>query len=82
VPAGTGDEVMLAVGPVPGASLDGAELVQRVDAVLPRFARPRYVELVDELPRTPTAKVRKAELRRRAVTPSTWDRAAGAADVG
>ena len=74
--------VMLAVVAAPGVSLDCAELVRRVDAVLPRFARPRYVELVDELPRTPTAKVRKAELRRRAVTPSTWDREAAAADVG
>ena len=82
VPAGTEDEVMLAVVPASGVSLDCAELVRRVDSVLPRFARPRYVELVDELPRTPTAKVRKAELRRRAVTPSTWDREAAAADVG
>ena len=82
IPAGTEDEVMLAVVPAPGVSLDCAELVQRVDSVLPRFARPRYVEVVDELPRTPTAKVRKAELRRRAVTPSTWDREAAAADVG
>ena len=40
VPAGTEDEVMLAVVPDPGASLDCAELVQRVDSVLPRFARP------------------------------------------
>ena len=48
--------------------------MRRVDAVLPRFARPRYLEVVDALPRTPTAKVRKAELRRRAVTDATWDR--------
>ena len=52
---------MLAVVHRPGVHLDCAELVQRVDSVLPRFARPRYVELIDELPRTPTAKVRKAE---------------------
>jgi crotonobetaine/carnitine-CoA ligase len=82
VPAGTEDEVMLAVVPEPGADLDCAELVHRLDAVLPRFARPRYVELVDGLPRTPTAKVRKAELRRRAVTAATWDREARSTDVG
>jgi crotonobetaine/carnitine-CoA ligase len=74
VPPGTEDEVMLAVVASPGVTIDCAELVRRVDAVLPRFARPRYLEVVEELPRTPTAKVRKAELRRRAVTDATWDR--------
>ena len=81
-PAGTEDEVMLAVVASPGAVIDCAELAQRVDAVVPRFARPRYLEVVDALPRTPTAKVRKAELRRRAVTDTTWDREAVAPDVG
>ena len=41
-----------------------------------RMARhmvPRYVDLVDRLPRTPTEKVEKAALRRRGVTPTTWD---------
>ena len=78
LPAGTEDEVMLAVVASPGVTIDCAELVRRVDAVLPRFARPRYLEVVDELPRTPTAKVRKAELRRRAVTDATWDRESAA----
>jgi crotonobetaine/carnitine-CoA ligase len=39
---------------------------------------PRYVDLVDELPRTPTEKVEKAVLRERGVTPTTWDGEAAA----
>jgi crotonobetaine/carnitine-CoA ligase len=77
VPAGaegTEDEVMLAVVAEPGCDLSPAEVAAHADRVLPRFAQPRWVELVDEIPRTPTEKVRKAELRRRGVTPSTWDR--------
>lgn len=77
VPAGaegTEDEVMLAVVPAPGVSLAPEEVAAHADLVLPRFARPRYVEVVDALPKTPTQKVRKQELRARAVTSRTWDR--------
>jgi crotonobetaine/carnitine-CoA ligase len=35
---------------------------------------PRYVEVVAELPKTPTARIRKFELRDQALTPATWDR--------
>jgi crotonobetaine/carnitine-CoA ligase len=34
---------------------------------------PRYVRLMPELPKTPTNKVKKAELRAVGVTPDTWD---------
>jgi crotonobetaine/carnitine-CoA ligase len=77
--AGTEDEVMLAVvldEGAPGASVDEAAVAAHADAVLPRFARPRYIEIVDSVPRTPTAKVRKGELRQRGVTATTWDREA------
>ncbi|KGN43089.1 AMP-binding protein [Knoellia aerolata] len=77
VPAGaegTEDEVMLAVVAEPGSGLSAPEVAAHADRVLPRFAQPRYVELVTEIPRTPTEKVRKAELRRRGVTAATWDR--------
>ena len=77
VPAGeegTEDEVMLAVVPTPGTRLNATAVAAHADMVLPRFARPRYIEVVDALPKTPTQKVRKQELRARAVTPATWDR--------
>ena len=44
------------------------------DESLPYFAVPRYVEILPELPKTPTAKVRKTELREAGVTAATRDR--------
>jgi crotonobetaine/carnitine-CoA ligase len=37
---------------------------------------PRYVEVLAELPRTPTEKVRKEVLRGAGLTAGTWDREA------
>jgi crotonobetaine/carnitine-CoA ligase len=71
--AGTEDEVMLAIVPA-DAALAVGDVVAHADAVLPRFARPRYVELLDALPKTPTERVQKAVLRERGVRDSTWDR--------
>jgi crotonobetaine/carnitine-CoA ligase len=44
--------------------------------LMPSFAVPRYVEFMEALPRTPTEKVRKAQLRERGLTPATWEREA------
>jgi crotonobetaine/carnitine-CoA ligase len=45
---------------------------------LPRYMVPRYIEVLDELPRTPTGKVDKNRLRSDWRTPVTWDVDAGA----
>jgi len=37
---------------------------------------PRYIEIVDELPKSPSFKVQKNVLRDAGVTPGTWDREA------
>lgn len=67
------DEVMLAVVPAPGATLTPRIIGDHARNVLPRFARPRFVELVSELPKTATGKVQRAQLRKRGVGPATWD---------
>jgi hypothetical protein len=59
------DEVMLAVVPMPGASLTPSIIFDHANNVLPRFARPRFVELVSELPKTATGKGTTAQARRR-----------------
>ena len=46
-----------------GAALDAESVWAWCDERLPYFAVPRYVELAPELPKTPTSKVRKNELR-------------------
>lgn len=45
---------------------------------LPRFMVPRYVEFVDELPKTQSMKIRKVDLRERGVGAMTFDRDADA----
>jgi len=70
------DEVMVVVAPVPGATVDAAELVQFLIPRMAHFMVPRYVRVVDALPKTPTQKVRKTELRSDGVTDDTWDREA------
>jgi crotonobetaine/carnitine-CoA ligase len=35
---------------------------------------PRYVDVVDEIPRTETLRVIKSDMKKRGVTERTWDR--------
>lgn len=75
VPSNVGeDDVMCFVVTAPGTEVAPTELVDYLNERLPRFMVPRYLEFVDELPKTPTAKIRKIELRTRGVTETTWDR--------
>ena len=67
------DEVMLAIVADSPDTFDRATLLANADRLLPRFARPRYVELVDELPKTATGKVQRAVLRKRGAA-TAWDR--------
>jgi crotonobetaine/carnitine-CoA ligase len=73
----TEDDVMVAVVPRPDHQLDARELCEFCAGRMGRHMVPRYVDVVEALPRTPTEKVEKARLRERGVTPSTWDRGAG-----
>ena len=68
------DEVLVVLALVPGAALDPTELVEFLRPRCAHYMIPRYVRIVRELPKTPTAKVQKAELRAAGVTADTWDR--------
>jgi crotonobetaine/carnitine-CoA ligase len=70
------DEVMLAVVPAPGASPTPEAVAAHAERTLPRFARPRYVAMLDALPKTATGKVQRAVLRRRGAE-GAWDRERG-----
>ena len=48
---------------------------------MPYFMVPRYIRVVDALPKTPTARVRKTELRDEGIAPGTWDRDAAGVEV-
>jgi crotonobetaine/carnitine-CoA ligase len=58
----------------PGMDLDYEDLAKWCDARMPAFMVPRYVEVIDVLPQTPSQKVQKKELRDRGNGPATWDR--------
>lgn len=74
VPSEVGEEdVAVLVVPAAGAVLDPAELVEFVARDLPRFAVPRYVEVVDSLPKTPSERVEKRKVRDRGITRAAWD---------
>lgn len=50
------------------------ELIEFVAPQLPYFAVPRYVRILESLPKTQTEKIQKVSLRANGVTPDTWDR--------
>jgi crotonobetaine/carnitine-CoA ligase len=68
------EDVMVVVAPMAGRALDPAALLAFLRDRMAHFMVPRYVRVVDELPKTPSSKVMKAELRRQGVTADTWDR--------
>lgn len=70
------DEVLVVVAPAPGHAVDPAELIEFLIPRMPRFMIPRYVRVLDDLPKTPTQKVQKHLLREQGVTPDTFDREA------
>ena len=64
VPSELGEEdVKLVVVPEPGKTIDPAALQRHCQATLPDFCQPRYLEILDELPKGATHKVTKPQLR-------------------
>ncbi|HRP77518.1 MAG TPA: AMP-binding protein [Aquamicrobium sp.] len=75
------DEVMAVVAIKEGADFDPAELIEFLRPRMAHFMIPRYVRVVEGLPRTPTAKIEKVKLREAGITPDTWDRDAAGIEV-
>jgi crotonobetaine/carnitine-CoA ligase len=76
IPTRHGDEEVL-VAVVVKDGFDPGELIAFLEPRMPRFMVPRYVRVMDDLPRNETtARVRKQHLRDDGVTESTWDREA------
>jgi crotonobetaine/carnitine-CoA ligase len=79
VPAELTDEEVLAfVVPREGCAPDPAELVAWCAKRLADFKVPRYVQLIESLPKTPTQKVEKVKLREAADPQAWYDREAAA----
>jgi crotonobetaine/carnitine-CoA ligase len=67
------DEIMAAIRPVEGKTVDPAELVRFLSDKLAKFAIPRYIRLVDEFPKTNSHRIIKRVLEREGITPDTFD---------
>jgi crotonobetaine/carnitine-CoA ligase len=72
------DEIKVAIVRTSGSDLTAAALIEFAVDQLPKFAVPRFVEFVDDLPRTATGRVQKHLLRSAGLTETTWDRWDGA----
>jgi len=77
------DEVMAYIVPdhaaSAGAALDPVELWDWCVGRVPAFAVPRFIRIVDSMPKTPSERVQKAQLRALGITPDTFDRQADGA---
>ncbi len=74
VPSDVGeDEVKIVIVVEPGTTLAPEALMAWCEPRLPYFMVPRYVEVVDALPKTPNEKVQKYRLRESGVG-RAWDR--------
>ena len=67
----TEDDIKVCI--VPSSEIEPNELFAFFKEKLPYFAIPRYVEVVDALPKTATMRVQKHVLRAAGVTSTTWD---------
>lgn len=70
------DEVKVTAELKDGAEVSEEELCRWSIAQLPYFAVPLYIEFRESLPRTPTGKILKEQLRGEGKTSKTWDREA------
>lgn len=68
------DEIMVFVVPKDGRSVEPDQLVEFLQNRMAGFMIPRYIEVLDTLPKTPTQKIQKAKLRDRGIGAATFDR--------
>jgi carnitine-CoA ligase len=70
------DDVMVIVAPVVGKTIDPLELFNYLQPRMAHFMLPRFIRIIDELPKTPTQKVQKHLLKDVGITSDSWDREA------
>lgn len=74
IPSELGEEdIMAVIVPIEGRRLKSSAIRPFLEGKLAHYALPRYVDVVDELPKTGTHRVQKHSLKKRGVSESTWD---------
>ena len=66
--------MLLVVTANAGHAIDPRGLLRFLAPRMAHFMLPRYVLVVPEMPKTPTAKIEKHRLKAAGVTVDTWDR--------
>lgn len=66
------EDVMVVVQAREGMQIDPQQLADFLQDKLPRYAQPRYIRLVDQLPKTETHRVIKHVLKKEGITPGCW----------
>ncbi len=74
------EEIRLFVVPREDGTLDPQSLADHLAAMLPRFMRPRYIDVVGALPKSASEKIRRLHLKKRPLTDATCDLAGGQHD--
>ena len=77
----TEQEVMAVVVPGDGERVEPEALISYLETRMAYFMVPRYIDIVDTLPKTPTGKIQKFVLREKGITETTWDRVAAGRTV-
>jgi crotonobetaine/carnitine-CoA ligase len=72
--AGGEDEIKACIVARQGATIDPVALLDFCVARMPRYAVPRFIEILAELPKTASGKVQRQLLRNRGVSDTTFDR--------
>ena len=70
----TEDEVKVCVRLKEGQSLTPKELMEWCQVRMAYYMVPRYLEFMDDFPKTPNQKIEKYKLRDAGVNEATWDR--------
>lgn len=68
------EEIGVAVVLKTSKTLNHEDVVAWCEARLPKFLIPRYIEFMENLPKSASEKVQKVVLKERGLTPATWDR--------
>jgi carnitine-CoA ligase len=68
------DEVMIWVKPVENKTIDLTDLIRHCVDNMAFFMVPRFIDIVDDIPRTGTLRSQKAGMKSQGVTDRTWDR--------
>ena len=68
-----GEEIKVAIVLRPGQKVAHEEIIAWCEPRLPKFMLPRYIEFMENLPKSASEKVQKMALKELGLTPNTWD---------